>query len=62
MNTTDGFTSIEIAAIKEQIGAEHGFDVKSLFAYLELQPGRSQNPPSDLKPKPIPQHVAEPAA
>jgi hypothetical protein len=62
MNTTDDITSIEIALIKEQIGAEHGFNVKSLYAYLEQQPRRSQNPPSSLKPRPVPKHLAEPAA
>lgn len=62
MNPTDDITSIEIASIKEQLGAEHGFDVKSLYAYLESQPRGAQNPPSSLKPKPVTTHLAEPAA
>ena len=61
MNPTEDITSIGIACIKDQPGAEHGFDVKSLYAHLERQLRRAQNPSSSLKPQ-IPKHVAQPAA
>jgi hypothetical protein len=62
MNTTEDEISIEIARIKEEVGAEVNFEPKAMFERLKQMPETPANPRVSFSPRPVRQHLTEPAA
>jgi hypothetical protein len=62
MNSTEDDISIEIARIKEELGAEVNFDPTAMFERLKQMPETEANPRVSFPPRPISRHLTEPAA
>lgn len=62
MNSTEDSISLEISRIKEELGAEVGFDADAMLKRLRDFPETLANPRITFSPKPFSPLSAEPAA